>query len=254
MKGIKVLLGLSITAVGLTAVGAGVFATQSNNSFAKVNAADFSNMTITRRIWFVNNDNWWTADKLYVHAYGGSLAADAWSGEASKIYDAYYYGLYYADITAKGIGSAITVQIKNGSGDTDQFYTVGVSLPALSSKEVDVVWLNSGLTDNHRNANKKEAGGTSGFVATILEHELTCDASYAYGYNAYPQLLANFITPSSGEITQYGEQTMVDDFSYEDYVANGKVYDDNINRTEDLINLNQKIAGLRSMYEEYGWK
>ena len=144
---------------------------------------------------------------------------------------------------------------ENQDGSASDYYTCGVQLPALSEKGEDVIWMNSGTDGNgNRNASKGSAGGTSGFVATVLEHVLTCDASYAYGYNAYPQLNANFIATSSGEITQYGEGTMVDDFSYEDYVANGKVYDDNINRTEDLINLNQKIAGLRSMYEDYGWK
>lgn len=253
MKGIKLVLGLSIGALGTGALGAGFFATQ-NSNFARVDAADFSNMTITRRIWFVNNADWWTTNPLYVHAWGGSLETDQWSGVASKIYDSYYHGLYYADITAKGIGSAINVQIKNGDGSESDYYTCGVALPALSSKEADVIWMNSGKDGNgNRNASKGSAGGTSGFVATILEHELTCDASYAYGYNAYPQLLVDFITPSAGEITQYGNQTMVDDFSYEDYVENGKSYED-IDRTEDLINLNQKIDGLRSMYEEYGWK
>ena len=228
-----------MTCMSLMAVGAVAFATKGSALKYAANAevVDFSTKDTTRRVYFVNNDNWWTSDTLYVHAYGGSIAGDIWSGAATKMYDSYNYGLYFADISGVGVGSAITVQIKNDSGSTDDYYTVGVALPALSAKSSDVLWLNSGLTDGHRNASKGTAGGTSGQVASFLNFVVTCSDSYANGYNAYPQLYANFIQPSQGELDAYGNGTYVEDKDAEDHA----------------YTVNQKIAELDKQYTKYGW-
>lgn len=256
MRSLKLVLGIAITTVGVGGVGASLAISGNVGQYFKADATvNFSTEKVTRRIWFVNKDNWWTTDTLYVHVWGGSLAADQWSGAASKIYDSYHYGLYYADIEAVGIGSDIYAQVKNANGSDASYYTTGVHLPALSSKSADVIALKSGYDGSgNRNAELMgTAGGTSGYVAVILEHTLSCDSSYAYGYNSYPQLDANFLTPSSGEITSYGAGTMVDDFDYDEYVDNGKSYND-LDRTNDYTNVTDKIAQLRDMYDTYGWK
>ena len=246
MKSIKVLLGISMAVVGASSVaviaasnkGVSLFPTQATQS-----SVDFTTANITRRFYFVNGDNWWTADTLEIHVWGGSLASEQWV-TASKMYNAYSYGLYYADISGVGIGAAVNAQIhvKGHEGD----YTVGKLLPSLEDKEADVMWLNSGLTDGNRNMSIGTAGGSSGEVASFLNFISTCkgkesaefSSSFASGFNAYPQLKANFLDPSSGQIIDYGDGTYVEDKDAEDH-----------NYT-----LNQKIAELEYMYNNYGWK
>ena len=110
MKGIKVLLGLSLSAVGISAVSLGAATASKGASLFQTQATqtsiDFTTANITRRFYFVNNDNWWTTSTLEVHIWGGSLVADQWIA-ASKMYDSYNYGLYYADISGVGVGAEL---------------------------------------------------------------------------------------------------------------------------------------------------
>ena len=245
MKSLKILLGLSMSVVGAGAVAFGVASNKGVSLFptqASQSSIDFTTANITRRFYFVNNDNWWVGSTLEVHVWGGSLASEQWV-TATKMYDSYNYGLYYADISGVGIGAAVNAQIhvKNSSGD----YSVGRLLPSLADKQEDVMWLNSGLDGSNRNMSVGSAGGTSGQVASFINFITTCrgkesadySSSFASGFNAYPQLKANFFDSSIGEITAYGDGTYVEDKDAEDH-----------NYT-----LNQKISELEYMYNNYGW-
>ena len=253
MKKRKTLILLSVVTMGIAATVLTVATSRRELQFAarsETVEVDFDTANITRRIWFVNADNWWTSDTLYVHVWNdGGL--DVWSGAASKIYDSYFHGLYYADVTGEGIGGAINVQVKNGSGDNPSYWTSNVAVPSLADKSSDVLFLNSGYDGSgNRNASKGTAPGTSGFVAVVLEHCLSCDSSFAYGYNSYPQLKADFIDPC--EESGYFDGTMVNDYDYTEYKENGYSYSD-LERKAAYCNVNEKIAQLELMYTTRGW-
>lgn len=268
-KAIVAVSCLSLLGVGLVL---GIAANNNVNEVFNMNVraaqtpVDFTNATITRRIYLVDTDpGWWQVNnkQIFIHAYQTSNDAHSFdSGAMTKIYNDYHDGgLFYVDVTFEGAGDAISVVAKWGEkgtpyGAANNNQTVTVELPSLASKAGDVLYISSGTTwdgsYNNRNASKGTAGGTSGFVAVVMEHILTCDASYAKGYNAYPQLNADFLAPSKTEIDSYGEGTMVDDYDYDAYVLNDKSYT-GMSKTDDYVNLKQKIAGLKDQYDANGW-
>ena len=242
-KGLLTVAGLSVLAAGLV-VGA-----VNNNAFRFANAeqteVNFATAEVTRRFYFVIDGykaEWNTSgQELHVHAWGGSLAAEQWSAKATKMYGDYgtdNQGLWFADITAVGIGSAVNAQVKRQGGNDAWSYSKGLALPSLGDKTNDVMYL-LGTADEsgNRNASLGTAGGTSGQVASFLNFVSTCTTSYANGFNAYPQLKANFLDPSAGEITAYGGGTYVEDKD-----------DKDVHYT-----LNQKIAELEAQYNAKGW-
>ena len=240
MKAKKVLLGLSVAILGVAAVAVGIDATaKTSKTIAKTDAAqtevDFTTANITRRVYFVDNkDNWWEGKSLELHVWGGSLQAEQYV-DAVKMNNSYYWGLYYADITGVGAGSAINAQAHVKGYADAQWWSVGQTLPSLGSKTEDVIWLNNGTGEGgNRNASIGSAGGTCDQVASFLDFISTCTTSYASGYNAYPQLKANFLDPSSAAIAQWGDVTPVE---------GGTTY-----------YLSQKIAKLESLFNENGWK
>lgn len=207
MKGIKVLLGLSITAVGISAVSLGV-ASSNKTSLNTVTAAAPTNQ---RRIWIVNNDNWWKENN-----YGAEVSNGSQTVVTSKVEiilsDYYPGGLGFVDVTIPNATSALTVRILNDVTDTEHGnykQTVELNLPAFGG--ADVIWMNSGETWdsvhewNDRNASVGTTNGFSGDqLGVILSKFDTCSSATTNGYNAFPQLKTNmFDKTASGAFDTY---------------------------------------------------
>lgn len=254
MKSIKLLAGIAVSAVGLsTAVTMGVInQTQQPNLYetragAENVVVDFATATITRRFYFVingYNSSWDTSSQeIYIHLWNGGVGTldnEVWSAKASKMYNDYgndKQGLWYIDVTAKGVGNTLYAQLKRQGGSDAWSYSSGVQLPSLADKTHDVIWLNNEAQDGNRKATVGTAGGKSGEVASFVNFVTTCSDSYANGYNAYPQLNANFFIPSAGEISAYGDGTYVEDKDDEQH-----------NYT-----LTHKINELEKQYNKKGW-
>lgn len=223
---------------------------------------DFSTETIKRRVYIVNNDNYWGSNwteanmaTLYVHAW--SLKDDSNKTTAPVAttllmddvqINSVNRNLYYADVEFKGAAHEIGVIVS--INDQLLVKTIDVSLPALNSALGDVVYLNNGLTDGNRNASVGSIGTFSeGNAAYFLSNYNTCSDAYTNGYNAYPQIVKDFYNITA----VYGE-TPVKDYAYEDYVAAGKNYDaPELERTDAATTISAKLAAMKSMYDSDGW-
>lgn len=247
MKVTKSIIGLSIAAVGAFSVSMGVLAFQNNSNLPllKTKAAqievDFSELTITRRIYFFIDGYWseWSGQSYVLH-YTLDGKTWSWSGDAFTFYGDYYNGLYAIDITAKGIGSSFTAQVKAGGGDQSQKFSTSVTVPSLADRTHDVIHVESGNTGDNRTASISAAGADEIVkIASFLNMMSTCNASYAFGYNAYPQFKANFLDPenSAAAIAASGNTQTVSD---ED--------EEHVHYT-----VNQKIAELAKQYGKNGW-
>ena len=236
---------LAVSCMALLAVGAvgTVAANTKGNQFNTLFSAqatqvevDFTTANITRRIYFVDaKDGWWQGKTLEVHVWGGSVTGDLYA-DASIIYGTYWSGLYYADVTGVGVGTAIKVQAHvKGYGDA-QWWSADQTLPSLADKVTDVLWLNDGTDGNgKRNSEIKAAPVGAAEGKCVLDHISTCTDDYASGFNAYPQLNANFnLENVSGMDSQ-----AIGDLDKEDH---------------DGYNALQKINKIKALYNANGWK
>ena len=244
----------------------GRFASKSSNSlFLRPSKAqtpvNFVEETITRRIYFTNNDNYWGSEwsqadmeHLYVYAWQYSDDTNKTTVEAVCMMSDVRQnentvgGLWYADITFSGAGDRVGVIIKT-TEDWSGAQSADVCLPTLWSTSPDVIYLNSGKDgSNHRNASIGGFTGMSdGNMAYFLRQYKTCDAAYSNGYNAYPQIMKDFCP--TGKI--YEGSTVVTDYDYEAYVNNGKSYE-NLEQTGSTT-ITEKIEALRDMYTSDGY-
>ena len=218
MKSLKTVLTIALSTVGL---GSAVTLGAVSNQNVKFLSANASAPTNTRRIWILNNDNWWTDNNFFVYAWNES--GNFGSAETTKVTNVlsdYYHGLGYADITLAGATTSLKLRVVNSWGNYGQ--TVTLDLPAFGGE--DVVWLNSGETwDSSENRNDRNAslGTTSGFsgeqLGVVMSKYDTCSDANTNGYNAYPQLKKNFLdkTDSSAFSTKvYGQDT----YTIQDYI------------------------------------
>ena len=175
--------------------------------------------TDTRRVWIINNDNWWTDNNFYLHAWNSN--GNVTTSKVTNILSDYYHGLGYIDVTLTGAANSLNVIVRNGAwGNNNQ--TVALDLGAIGSG--DTVWMNSGVTwnstdqRNDRNASKGTTNGFSGAqLAVIMSHYDTCSSANTNGYNSYPQMETNFFlkTAQSEFSTKvYGQ----DVYTIQDYV------------------------------------
>ena len=254
---IKLLLVAGIASAGLVSTTVGVAAMAHQEGPIDIVRRHNATMpTNTRRIWIVNNDNWWTDNNYWVYAWNGN--GNYGSSVTTKVTmvlpedgqpNGFYHGLGYADITLAGATSSLNVRIVNEWGDWGQ--TVTLSLPAYGT-EADVVWMNSGGTwDSGENRNDRNAsyGATQMYTTAQMSILLgiynTCDPSNTFGYNAYPQLNYDFFINTNDEIKK-SEETLAD-YDYEEYVEAGKDYSKiNKDKTSKIVD---KIAGLQYWYE-----
>ncbi len=213
--------GLSVASVGALA-GVAVA-----NSATNLTPANAKTVQTTRRIWVVNADEWWV-NNVVVKAEGA--AAEPEYVNVYWVYGSYYYGLGYADIDSDNTSVAFK------ASETETNMTASISLPdqidALDDS-ADVFWLPNGLTNGHRNCYVKTDGAGLGEaeMKILLSHFATCNTSFAYGYNAYPQLMVNFWNPSS------------------DDAKKGIVYPGNNEKGEQTLKTD-KIAKMRQMYNK----
>ena len=205
MKGIKLVLGLSLATIGVGAVSFGLVS--SNN--LSLNTANAEAPTNQRRIWIVDNNgdssdtNWWTSSTMYAYAYNAN--GNVQTKVENKVLSDYYCGLHYVDITLAGATADLTVRIRVGNEEGP--YSEGnnnqsgyVELGSLGGE--DVVWLNNGVfyeSDqgrNSRNVSKGTAGSSAAQLAVIMSKYNTCSNSPASGYHAYEQIKTNFYDPT----------------------------------------------------------
>lgn len=232
-KGLVISAMVPVLSAGLIV---GVASANSNNNFGITGAQaanvafNVSNVT-TRRIYFVNNDtngNHWYKDKqLYVYAWYGEENSGLVA--SSCLYADYsnWGGIHYADVSFTGCGGVIHVKFSSDDhwgAETGAAYNI----PALSSKSADVVYLNNG-SPSYGNA-----GVSANQMKSILDQMDACSDSYYDGYNAYPQINANFIAPST-----FDGSTV--DIADKDKQGN------------DGYTVADKIAQLRTNYEKNGW-
>ena len=59
-----------------TALGAGAVTVVASNNVKKFEPTNAAAPTNTRRIWIINNDNWWTDNNYYVHAFNENGKVD----------------------------------------------------------------------------------------------------------------------------------------------------------------------------------
>lgn len=135
----------------------------------------------SKRIWVVNNDNWWTNnialwDATNSHHYDMQMMCDDFE-----------HGLLYADVPV----NCAKIVLHNTENDWNM-QTYDIVLKSWG-EESDVVWLNSGNDNNHRPYSYGAARISSANFAWLLSKIDSCDASYVDGYNAYPQLYWNFV-------------------------------------------------------------
>lgn len=208
--------------------------------------------TNTRRIWIINNDNWWTDNDYYVYAWN---ATNNYTSAAVNIVlnsgeGGYFHGLGYCDITMSSATSAISVIVRDGGTDWgSKNQTVTVNLPAFGDE--DTIWLNSGLTWNEkelRNDRNASIGTTNGFsaaqLATIMDNYVTCSTANTNGYNAIPQLETNFFAKTDADILSSSEG--MTDYNWPAYDGAGKSYEGLPKDT--ATTLGNKIAKMRAMY------
>lgn len=221
LKILGAIAGLSVASVGALA---GVAVAQNSGKFAATKA---ETVQTTRRIWVVNADNWWV-NNVVVKAEGAS--AEPEYVNVYWVYDGYYNGLGYADISSANT----SVAFKASETETDM--TASIALPdqidALNDS-ADVFWLPSGKTGDHRNCYIKTDGAGLGEseMRIVLSHFATCNTSFAYGYNAYPQLMVNFWNPSNSTAKE------------------GTVYEGNNESGKDILKTD-KIAKMRELYNK----
>lgn len=251
-----------IVSAGLTFTGAAIALTlafQSGKSFLLARPAnaqvpvDFVEETVTRRIYFVNNDNYWgegwteeAMAQLYVHAWQESDGAYKTESlvPATRYMTDVLYGLYYADVTFAGAGDRIGMLIRTTDNWDTGVQSNGAILPALWSSSPDVVYLNSGLTGGYRNTSVGSLNVLGdGQMAYLLRNYQTCSAAYSDGYNAYPQVLKDFCP----EGKWYEGSTTVTDYDYDEYVANGKSYEGLEQNGSTTIN--DKLVEMKALYE-----
>lgn len=192
---------LLFSSTGLVAVAV-CAAFLSNANLVKFNRTGFVRAaapTNTRRVWILNNDNWWIDNNFYVYAWNAN--GNDTTSKVTNVLSDYYYGLGYCDVTLTGATTDLKVIIRNGNwGDYNQ--TVTIDLGEFGSD--DVVWMNSGSTWNstdNRNDRNASHGTTTGFsgaqLAVIMSKYDTCSSNNTNGYHAYPQVKLNFIDETS---------------------------------------------------------
>ena len=243
IAGVTALLSCGLV-VGLAASNSGLVESPIFGTRAARQVVDFSEETITRRIWIVNADDWhWSAHYAYVWTKGATkhettVEIKNWVDFTGE--DSYYAGIAYIDVTLEEGGNDLGVIVKN-TEDWSGTSTVDNDLPAFTSSSADVIFLNSGTTGGKRNSEVKAAGMKTGQLVKVLNTISTCSANYQNGYNAYPQLNKDFFVPSATEISQYGAQTDIPDLDSEFH--DGYKLTDKINKLESLYNANGWTTG-----------
>lgn len=221
MKGLKTILGISLAATTLG--GAVAFAATRN--LGNLQSAKAVAPTNTRRVWIINNDNWWTENTFYVYAWRGELDEDTAfsSNPVTPVISDYFYGLSYADVTYEGATTDLKVIVRySGTAFGDWNQTVTLSLGALGT--ADTIWLNNGGEANpdigNKTSRKASIGATNGFsgaqLAVIMSKFDTCSDANTNGYNAFSQLKTNMFdkTDSSAfDSKVYGQ----DEYTCRDY-------------------------------------
>lgn len=187
---------LGVTAVASSLAVAGVGATAFKNADIKAPLGAGAAPT-TRRVWVYEDGQYeWgvganNVANFTVYAFGGKAAATDY--KAFRTHDDYYGGLYYADIPA----DCSTVIVRTGMQWGGDKQTEDCVLPAFGSR-ADVLKV-SYVKDmwTKRSCTLVNAPMGDGQVQHLLRFYNTCSDSQALGYMAYPQLMKNFIEPST---------------------------------------------------------
>lgn len=240
MKSLKVLTGIAIASVGLTAaVTVGVVNQRQNNGLLETKAATFvydASSVTTRRIYFVNNDNggYWYR--------GWNLEAQVWYGETysgwvatTEIYDNYYYCVDFESNVAGFLGGDLHIEFRVKTGEESYAYTkTCYNIPALNNKAFDVIYIDNG---------KPVIGTTLGvgdniaIIGCVLDHYETCEQNYASGFYGYPQLYKDFIEQNQTEIDN-SSATITDKDEY---------------GVDQTYTVKAKIKQLKDLYDANGW-
>ena len=252
VKGLIALSCLSVLAMGaIVGVAAGKESGLINNELPNIRAArtpvNFSEETITRRVYFYLDGSWadegtkWDGCNFVLHYTLNGGTTWNWTGDATEFYGDFYNGLYYIDITAQGIGASFVAQVKSSNSDSSYCYTNEVTLPSLADEDHDVIHVESGNDGyGHRKASISAAGASEiGKIASFLNFMRPCIDSYANGYNAYPHFNANFLDPANAaEAIAASGNTQTGTDEDEEHVH---------------YTVNQKIAELSKQYTKNGW-
>jgi|GEM_PF-3781901 len=228
VKILGAMAGLSVASVGALA-GVAVA-----NSAANLTPTKAETVQTTRRIWVVNNDNWWVptleqSDSAHVYAFVDENDHDEFP--INWIMTDYSHGLGYVDIAIR----FTTIIFKPAADWKNQSVNLTLSDPITKLANAgDVYYLNSGTNESpnyNRNVSKGTAGMSSSQLAWFLSFFNTCSASYANGYNAYPQLMVDFYLAS------------------DEKARSGTVTKDNEEPRDD-ITFAQKIGKMRELYNK----
>ena len=242
-------VGLSTSAMAVTFVAS---ANAKNFEISGVRAEgerniNFASANITRRVYFYIDGVWsdsgtaWQGYNYVLHYTLDSGTNWLWSGDAKSFYGDYYQGLYYVDISGVGVGASFTAQVKSSCSDSSYCYTRELTIPSLADKTYDVIHVESGNDGyGHRQASLSQAGAAEIYkIVSFLNFMNTCDDSYAFGYNAYPQFKANFLDPANAAaaIASYGSTSI----------------SDKDKQGHDGYNVQNKIDKLEELYDSLGW-
>ncbi|MGM9814386.1 MAG: hypothetical protein ACI32C_05815 [Candidatus Enteromonas sp.] len=215
----NLIFGMMAATSAVAVAGVGVTVAQDGFGFKNAEA-----VTPMRRIWALNNDNWWTTEttaddgtvysQFKVHVWGGNSDLTAYDYQPMVRThddiggDYQRRHLYYIDVPYDV--EHVIFWLAWSSNNC----TVTMDLPEFGTE--DVFYLNSGTTWNSaenrsdRNCSRGSLSGDKkmgvGNVQWLLTFFDTCSDSSANGYMAYPQLMANFINGASLSEEEMGNQ------------------------------------------------
>ena len=249
MKTRNALLGLTVVVSSLAL--AVLFGTHNVThvpfTMAAKTTVNFATETITRRVYFANDDWQPSAETYYVQALpkGTTLNTSSPLYKATPLDSTFNKGngLYYADVTFPGAGASIDVRVTtaNAVKTTAKITLPGLSAstPTLESPGNDLFFIGNAsilLPD----AFDMPTSMSINQVATLLNSIKTCVACYANGYYAYPQLYKDFFMWCDAELSGKGDTTTIEDQDKYDVTQ--------------TYTVNAKIEQLRELFETKGWQ
>lgn len=227
----NLIFGMMAATSAVAVAGVGVTVAQEGLGFKNAEA-----VTPMRRIWVVNQHDKWSGTTQGDNGVTyGNFEGYSWcttTSEEAQVFKPiichgeYFKGSFFFDIPAH-----FDRLIFRWNGWTQQ--TADLELPELGS-QADVWYLHNDSWDNGK---LRCTMGTMPMGTGQLQYLMglydTCSDSLANGYMAYPQIMANFVTPSTGADLTEGVYSGAGEQGYE-----GK-----------LPTIQEKLDAMRLKYE-----
>ena len=227
----NLIFGLMAATSAVAVAGVGVTVAQEGLGFKNAEA-----VTPMRRIWVVNqNGGWWPSYKDGDTTYAG-FKVHAWQDGVGNEVDLplvqchgndYWAGSFFCDIPATS--THVVFFQGNWAEKTDD-----LKLPTYGSADVWYLSENRRTPYNNRACSVGTMPMSTGQLAHLMGYFDTCSDSQANGYMAYPQMMADFVTPSTSAVLT-------------EEIADGGPVDQGYNGK--LPTIQEKLHAMRLKYE-----